>query len=111
MEFFGFFGMGILEFWTSYGSVWAIYQGAQEVLGIPLNQVPGEKCFLTGKNQVFFYENGKNRFSIWKHIWLEMEGLGVGMEGWEWKWLKPRQFFVPGKFSLFDQKWDVQIFT
>ena len=44
--------MGILEFWTSYASVWTIYQGDQEVLGVALKEVFGEKWVLTGKNQV-----------------------------------------------------------
>ena len=73
MEFLGFFGMGILEFWTSYGSVWTIYQGDQEVLGIPLNQVSGEKCLLTGKNQVFFMKMGKTCFPF-----------GT-ISGWTWR--------------------------
>ena len=50
-----FFGIGNLEFWASYGSVWTIYQGDQEVLGIPLNQVSGEKCLLTGKKPSVFH--------------------------------------------------------
>ena len=50
---FGFFlEVAILEFWTSYGSVWTIYQGDQEVLGVALKEVFGEKCVLIGKNQV-----------------------------------------------------------
>ena len=52
------------------------YQGDQEVLGIPLNQVSGEKCLLTSKKQVFFMKLGKTFF----HLAPYMAGNG-GVEG------------------------------
>ena len=79
--------MGILEFGTSYGSVWTIYQGNQEVLGVPLKEVSGEKCVLTRKNQVFFMNMGKTCFPF-----------GT-IYGWKWKvwggdWPKPGKGWV-----------------
>ena len=60
------------------------------------------------QKQYVFHENvemGKTLFSIWDHIWLEMEGLGP-------KWgLKPRKFLCRGKIIFSAQKWDFHIFT
>ena len=40
-----------------------------------------KKLDLTCKNRVKTRILMKNLFSIWSHIWLEMEGLGLEMEG------------------------------
>ena len=90
-------GMGILEFWASYGSVWTIYQGNQEVLGVPLKEVFGEKCVLTGKNQVCFMKMGKTCFpfgTIYGWKW----------KVWGWDWLKPGKFLCRGKILFFGPK-------
>ena len=43
---------------------------------------------------------GKNLFSIWKHIWLEMEGLGVGLAE-TWELLCPGKVFFRPKNGTF----------
>ena len=46
----------------------------------------------------------ENLFSVWHHIWLETEGLRVGMA-------ETSEILCPGKAFFFAQKLDVQICT